>query len=38
MSSETPFAINQKLGRLDKQLEKAREKLRRLEEDERTLT
>ena len=38
MSSTVLFAINQRLWRLEKPLEDAREKVRRLEEDERTLT
>ena len=38
MSSTVLFAINQRLWRLEKPLGEAREKVRRLEEDERTLT
>ena len=38
MSSTVLFAINQRLWRLKKPLADAREKVRRLEEDERTLT
>ena len=38
MSSTVPIAINQRLWRLEKPLEEVREKVRRLEEDERTLT
>ena len=38
MSSTILFAINQRLWRLKKPLAEAREKVRRLEEDERTLT